>query len=610
MKKNKQHKNIPVIKNNLYMLKLAFRNVPGLCVNLFFLRLFYGLFDAFFEIYLMKFVIDSVQCGRPVWQVMAFLTCYLIAGSVLQICESFFFEVYFPTKSLILSQIMQKDIFRKASEIEYRCYEDPTFYNDILLAASNADNKVMEVLLLTGDFIRSTVAAIGIISIITALDNLGLIFVAASLFFSILFNIWRNKLSYKKDIEAVPHQRKKDYIKRVFYFSDYVKELRLENMSNKLKEDFKQSNQNLIGIIRKYSNKFLGIHVLQDFVFAEFILNFVYMINLAYKAIITKSVSYGSLAALTGGLWNLKVNSQNIINILIKFHECSIYIERYKLFLNYQTKRDAGNPLLLPSSQSTIQLERVTFTYPGADRPALKDISLTIHPNQKIALVGYNGAGKTTLIKLILRLYEPDHGTIRLNGKDIREYDLKDYGRYFGTVFQDYKLFAASIAENVKMNIVKDEDIIEVNEALKKSDLLEKVTSLPNGVYTQLTKEFYDDGTNLSGGEAQKLAIARAFDADCLVYILDEPSSALDPINEYQFGQSLLQVSKNKSVIFISHRLSTTVSLDCIYMFEDGCVIESGSHQELIKQKGKYYEMFMMQSKKYQVRHCKVKMQE
>lgn len=603
MKKNQQHKKISVIKNNLYMLKLAFKNVPDLCISLFLLRFFYGLFDSFFEIYLMKFVIDSVQYGRPVWQVMVFLTCYLVAGSVLQICESIFFEVSFPKKSLILSQAMQKDIFRKASEIEYRYYEDPTFYNDILLAASNADNKVLEVLLLTGDFIRSTVAVFGLVSIIATLDNLGLIFVATSLFFSVLLNIWRNKLSYKKDIEAVPHQRKKDYIKRVFYFSDYVKDLRLGNISNKLKEDFKQSNHKLIGIIRKYSNKFLGIHFFQDFVFGEFILNFVYMINLAYKAIITKSVSYGSLTALTGGLWNLKRNSQNIINIIMKFHECSIYIERYKLFLNSQTKGDVGNPLLLPSSQLTIQLEHVTFTYPGADRPALKDISLTIHSNQKIALVGYNGAGKTTLIKLILRLYEPDQGVIRLNGKDIREYALKDYWRCFGTVFQDYKLFAASIAENVKMDIVKDEDIIKVNEALKKSDLLEKVTSLPNGVYTQLTKEFYDDGTNLSGGEAQKLAIARAFDADCLVYILDEPSSALDPISEYQLGQSLLQVSKNKSVIFISHRLSTAVSSDCIYMFEDGCVIESGSHQELINQKGKYYEMFMVQSQKYQVRY-------
>ena len=226
---------------------------------------------------------------------------------------------------------------------------------------------------------------------------------------------------------------------------------------------------------------------------------------------------------------------------------------------------------------------------------------MTIRKGDKIAIVGYNGAGKTTLIKLMMRLYDPTEGEILYNGMDIRELDTDEYRKQIGTVFQDFKIFATSIAENV-MNGVYDEaaDRETVLSALKNADFTENLETLPEGIETHLTREFNGKGTNLSGGESQKVAIARVFAADYPLVIMDEPSSALDPMAEYNLNQSILHNTEGKTVIFISHRLSTTRIADKIYMFDTGRLIEEGSHTELLEKNGKYAEMFRLQSEKYQ----------
>lgn len=187
-----------------------------------------------------------------------------------------------------------------------------------------------------------------------------------------------------------------------------------------------------------------------------------------------------------------------------------------------------------------------------------------------------------------------------LNGKNIKEYDLKSYRDSFGVVFQDFQLFAATIAENVKMDIVDEaKDHQKIEKALGQSGFEQKLKSLEDGVSTLLTREFSKSGVNLSGGEAQKVAIARVFEKKCNIAILDEPSSALDPVSEYEINRSMLGVANDKTVIFISHRLSTTAMADKIYMLEKGRIIEEGSHAELMEKGGKYAEMFHMQAEKY-----------
>ncbi len=248
-------------------------------------------------------------------------------------------------------------------------------------------------------------------------------------------------------------------------------------------------------------------------------------------------------------------------------------------------------------------MKNVSFGYTEKDGYILHNISLTIRPNQKIALVGYNGAGKTTLIKLIMRLYDPSEGEILYNGINIKDYNIYEYREMIGTIFQDFKIFAANVGLNVVLDY-QDADTItrrekDVRNALEFSGFKEKLDSLPQNLLTELTTEFEEDGVDLSGGESQKLAIARAFYKDAQLVILDEPSSALDPIAEYQLNEAMLQAADSRTVIFISHRLSTTRNADRIIMLEQGRVIEEGTHEELISLQEKYAAMWKAQAGKY-----------
>jgi len=229
----------------------------------------------------------------------------------------------------------------------------------------------------------------------------------------------------------------------------------------------------------------------------------------------------------------------------------------------------------------------------------LKNLDLQIQPGEKIALVGYNGAGKTTLVKLLMRLYDVKSGAILADKKDIRDYRVNAYRNTIGTVFQDFQIFAGNIKENVVLDTEDKGDVAQIKAALTDSGLIERIQGMEDGLDTPLTKEFKQEGINLSGGEAQKLAIARVFYKDAGLMILDEPSSALDPIAEYQLNHAMLTATKDKTVIFISHRLSTTRIADRIIMLENGRIVEQGSHDDLLKQNGKYAQMWKVQAGAY-----------
>ena len=213
---------------------------------------------------------------------------------------------------------------------------------------------------------------------------------------------------------------------------------------------------------------------------------------------------------------------------------------------------------------------------------------------------GHNGAGKTTILKLLFRLYDPDQGEILVNNRNIKEYNLEEYRNLFAAAFQDYKIFAYSVADNVRMERDLDDPEKTVAEALKRAGVYEKVMSLPHGIHTVLTREFDDSGAVLSGGEYQKIVVARAFANPAPIKVFDEPSSALDPIAEYNLFQAILEESRERIMFFISHRLSSVKDADTVFMLEKGKLIEQGTHEELMEQGGKYAAMYKMQAKNYQ----------
>ena len=312
------------------------------------------------------------------------------------------------------------------------------------------------------------------------------------------------------------------------------------------------------------------------------------------------SLSLGGFTASVSATWILFYQLNNLLDYFTKLKGHSLYAERLRNFLNYEAKiTEAKEPLPVESFES-LSINNLGFRYDQKSPLVINGVNIKIQKGEKIAFVGYNGAGKSTLIKLIMRLYDPCEGEIRWNGNDIRDLKIREYRDHIGTVFQDFKIFAVSIAENVKADIVTGADRESIQQALVQSGLNNKMMNVQEGIDAEVTKEFDKQGVNFSGGETQKLAIARAIMKDSDLIILDEPSSALDLVSEYELNHTMMNAAREKTVIFISHRLSTTIMTDRIYMFEKGQVIEEGSHTELMDKNGRYAEMFRVQAEKYQ----------
>ncbi len=290
-----------------------------------------------------------------------------------------------------------------------------------------------------------------------------------------------------------------------------------------------------------------------------------------------------------------------IMGSVSELHKQSMELSCIRELLDYEEPFlfEEGRALALePGEQYVIELRDVTFRYPGAKRDIFSHLNLTLHPGEKLAVVGANGAGKTTLIRLICGFYDPDEGEVLLNGVNIKEYNRRDYYRLFAAVFQDFSLMAGEIGENVASSD-QDVDMDRVRSCVEKVGLAGKVEKLPQGYHTHLVKEVYDDGIDLSGGEQQRLMMARLLYRDSPIMILDEPTAALDAIAERDIYQKYHELSQGKSSVFISHRLASTRFCDRIILLEDGKVAEEGTHQELLLQGKGYARLFEIQSKYY-----------
>lgn len=394
-------------------------------------------------------------------------------------------------------------------------------------------------------------------------------------------------------------ERQRDYTRRTFYLNDFAKEMRLTNIYKVMFARFNRSVKNIIAYIKEYGFKLGAVDYITEELYEVGAIMGAQLYSV-YRTLVSGTMKYGDCLFVLAAISEVSNTLMNGTQSFFAFHENSLYIDTIREYLEYEPKIKDGE---FPAPKSgDIKLENVCFRYAGQNADVLKNVNIEIHKGEKIAIVGYNGAGKTTLIKLLLRLYDPTEGEVKLNGENLCEYETESYREKTGAVFQDYQIFAASIAENVAVDIYDPANPANKEKVLKALHLSTfdgKLESLEKGIDTPLTREFSNEGVNLSGGEAQKVAIARVFYRDCELIIMDEPSSALDPMAEYELNQTILNYAHDKTVIFISHRLSTTRMADRIYMFAGGCLIENGSHDELMKMKGEYAAMFELQAEKY-----------
>lgn len=598
--KEKKKGIIKVIHYNFMMLKMIFNYAPGLIIYTAIYMVVTAIRAIINSVYVQKYFVDCVQIHRTIAQIAGFIAIFIGINLIDSLLGTYYYNVYLDKKKIVLSQKMQGDLFKKAREIELAAYDNPKLYNDFIWSTSNADAQAFNVLTNFGAFVGSITRIGGVGAIILSSDAVGIIVVILSLIISFLAELKVNKLDYELSLQQNPIQRERDYTSRVLYMPDYAKEIRLSNVRHFLTNNFSKVNDRLIKTIKNFGLKSVFWSFFKEGIAITFLMDLVYTLYLCYMTLVKEAFTYGTFIGLYIGIFNLRNNLNHMSKIIANFRKDSLYIEHLMEFINYKVRMpQAVKPKKIPDKPAVIELKNVSFKYDGTENNVLKNINLSIHPGEKIAIVGYNGAGKTTLTKLLMRLYDVTDGEVLLDGMNIKEYSIKDYRDYFGAVFQDYKLFAGTVSENVMMDIVKESDRPIILDSLEQSGFSEKLNSFPQKEETMLTREFDKKGTGLSGGEAQKVAIARVFAKDCKMVILDEPSSALDPISEYNLYHSMLNAAREKSVVFVSHRLSTTRIADKIYMFEKGEIIEQGSHDELMELNGKYAQMFNLQAEKY-----------
>ncbi len=548
----------------------------------------------------LNFVLECAEFGRP-FKVAAIFLLSLLAFVMLGLLfNAFLFQKLQQKAQPKIKQAVKQMMFAKAKEIDLECYDNPEFYNDYVLSVSEVDNQIGRIFTLITNLCTGLVSIVLSGAFFIGNDPVSFIFIAASFAASLWAGKAINRLSFKIRNEKNPHERKLGYVNRVFYLNDYAKEVRLNTeVSDELLKDFDETNDKLLDIDKKNAGRRFGLQLMKDYICNSFLIDVLYMIYLVYSAAVLHRISYSNVAVMRGTANRMKNRMRQFSDVYPKMQEISMYVEKMQNFLNIEPKIISTTKKPLPEKPAEIELCNVSFGYNEKDGYILNNISMKINPYSKIAIVGYNGAGKTTLIKLIMRLYDPNEGEILLNGVNIKEYDVEEYRRKIGTVFQDFKIFAATVKENVLLDFAESGKDAEVMNAVEKSGFAKRLETLSDGLETNLTTEFEENGVNLSGGEGQKLAVARVFYKDANLIILDEPSSALDPIAEYHLNHSMLTAAENKSVVFISHRLSTTRIADRIYMLENGKIIEEGSHAELLSRKGKYAEMWRLQAGQY-----------
>ncbi len=491
-------------------------------------------------------------------------------------------------------------LYEKARSVDLECYDNPDFYNELVLSIAEVDNRIDRVSSFLRAFCESITVLITTGIYLLKKDSRSVIFVIVSFVLMYVFSMIYNRLSYNARISRNPHERERDYVKRVFYLNDYAKEVRLNSeVCDVLLQKFEDSNEEVYRTERRFAVKKFAVDFVRKHIFSNMIGDVFYISYLIYLATVPRTLALSALVILFNSFNRAVYGLKDLTDCYSTAAETGLYVQKIRNFLSYKLKVVSEGDTVPSASAKRIELKNVSFSYSSNPEKVIKDISLTINPGEKVALVGYNGAGKTTLVKLLMRLYDVTDGAVFADGIDIRKYDLNKYRDSIGAVFQDFEIFAASITENVIMNQSDKADMNRVKMSLQDSGLYDRVMSLADKCDTQITNEFFDNGVNLSGGENQKLAASRVFYKDNSLMILDEPSSALDPISEYQLNQAMLKATSDKTVIFISHRLSTTRFADRIIMLENGQIVESGTHEDLLKQNGKYAAMWKAQAGAY-----------
>lgn len=585
------------LSNSIFYLKSIFVydwiRIPGLILTALFVA-----FDTWFiKVYAIKVILDALMNNFDFRRIIIVVSI-VVGFKTIKLVYDSSWEYYIKRSDPILISGFQHVAFKKANEVDINCYDDTDYYNQYIYSVEESSTR--PILFLNSIFqLSQTIFSITFSGIfILTSDPTILLFVAIPILGDSFVRTRMIKARIERTHAIIPEKRKMDYVLRTSYLRENALDIRITNIHVVLKDLFLDGVENMIELYKKFSNRFTKLYLVSD-AFTH-INNTLILLYLIYKIVVTQTLSAGDFIAIKEAVALMCSNLGKIIERIQAFQEHNIYIERFRTFCNYRNKVTDGDSGIPQTNLSPylLQLTNVSFSYPNQS-DVLNNINISIKAGEKIAIVGKNGAGKSTLIKLMMRLYDATKGSIEFKGGHIRTFNKQEYLSQFDTVFQDHNSYACSLIENILF-----EHNPTAEELDKIMDILDKIDfSLfledKSKIELELTKEFSEEGIILSGGQNQKVALARALYRENSILILDEPSSALDSISEHKWIRLMEKVEMNHTVILISHRLSSVRDSDCIYYMEDGRILESGPHDELMDLQGYYFQMFKVQADAY-----------
>src|SRR5690554_6290510 len=550
-----------------------------------------------FAVFIPKLVIGELT--NPVVNINYVI--YIIVSFAILTALFGFFESYI--YSIMYSRIMNIRIgliinmFDKLNNLDYHYTEDPNFLDnneDAFNATSNNENGFEGVSRRIFTLGSKIFTCIAYIIIIASLSYIVLLALLLSVIVSLLISIIIKKVRYAYKDKLANANRKIGYYSNTTHDFDFGKDIRLYNLQEQISNSYDHEIINYVNVFKKIKNK----EYLMGFIELFFVL---LSDSILYYVLITKVMdgmpigdfSMYLLASIALSTL-LKMVSEDISFVIGEGQYINDYYNFIETEFNAPTK---GDSKVGEDDTLEIEFKNVSFKYPKTDKWIFKDLNLKIEKGEKLAIVGINGAGKTTFVKLLTRLFDPTSGEILVNGKNALEYDKKEYQEMFSTVFQDINILAFTIRENITLGLSDDEK--RIWDVLEKVGLATKVSSFEKGLDQMMLKNIDEEGVIFSGGENQKLAIARALYKDGNMVVLDEPTAALDALAEKEIYENFNSLILDKTAIFISHRLASTKFCDCIALFNNSKLVEYGTHEELMELKGEYYNMFMVQGKYY-----------
>ena len=587
-----------IIKNYCFMLKkICEASASRVLLNVLF-TVINDFFSIFYNVLFFAYFMGAVEKGKSITEISKVLLIFILINIVFELFNSCYNQAYVTQNDIKLSLFFRNMIYKKIMRVDVECFDNPDYYDNVTFALNDLFGRVKSILNNVSQFISHLVCVFVLIGYFAQVDLVIVMISLFSVLMGLFFEPVINKYRYRYADESLKCQRKYDYVKRISVQAECAQELRTTNVKNALNKMLDDTFRELKSLLKKHYRKVSTLDSTQVF-FGFGIVSCITTIISIHRIVVDKSVTIAMFLPLLGAIAQFTWRASSVISTYNSILNDNIYLNKFNEFYRYDPRIVSRKDEIVEASFRGMKIEHLFFKYDRNDEYILKDICMEIRPKQKIALVGYNGAGKSTLINLILRLYDPDQGSITYNDKNICDYNVKSYRSRFGIIFQDINVYAATITQNIAMDTKVYSDG-EMQDVMNSLHLKEKINNYAAGFNTQLTHELSDSGEVLSIGQCQCLALARIFiNPEKQLYILDEPTSALDPVAEEEIFETINSHLADKTVIYISHRFSASKIADKIYFMENGQIVEQGTHDELIMKNGKYADMFYLQAKYY-----------